>query len=80
MRTNSLTLNADDYPELARLYPGQEVIIKCEASLRMKHLENTEEYVELNINKVDIEEKQKMSVQEILLSSIAKGNSQNTVV
>jgi len=78
MRTNSLILSATDYPELARLYPGQEVTIKCEGSLRMKHLENTEEYIELNIDKCEVEDKQRMTVQDILLKSLAS-QQQNVV-
>lgn len=72
MKTNSLTLNSNDYPELARLYPGQDVELKIKGSLRMKHLENTEEYVELNVDQVSIIEKEKMSVQDILLQSLNK--------
>lgn len=72
MKTDSLMLNSNDYPELARLYPGQEVELKVKASLRMKHLENTEEYVELNVHGVTVIEKEKMSVQDIMLQSLAK--------
>jgi hypothetical protein len=76
MKTNSLVLSAMDYPELARLYPGQEVELEVKATLRMKHLENTEEYVELNVVEVEVEEKERMSVQEILLAQIASGTQQ----
>lgn len=72
MKTNSLTLNSNDYPELARLYPGQEVELRIKGSLRMKHLENTEEYVELNIDQVQVTEKEKMSVQDIMMMSLNK--------
>jgi len=78
MKTNSLTLNSNDYPELARLYPGQEVELKITGSLRMKHLENTEEYVELNVDQVTIVEKQRMSVQDILLQGL-EGRQQTAV-
>ena len=78
MKTNSLVLSAMDYPELARLYPGQEVELKLECTLRMKHLENTEEYVELNVVEVEIEEKERMSVQDILMQQIASGVNQQT--
>ena len=76
MKTNSLVLSAMDYPELARLYPGQEVKLNLECTLRMKHLENTEEYIELNVVEVEVEEKERMSVQEILLAQIASGTQQ----
>ena len=77
MKTNSLILSATDYPELSRLYPGQEVHLKLDCSLRMKHLENTEEYIELNVAEVEVEETERMSVQEILLSHIASGVNQS---
>ena len=76
MKTNSLVLSSMEHPELARLYPGQEVELKLECTLRMKHLENTEEYIELNVVEVEVEEKEKMSVQEILLAQIASGTQQ----
>jgi hypothetical protein len=78
MKTNSLTLNSNDYPELARLYPGQEVELKIKGNLRMKHLENTEEYVELNVEQVSIVEKERMSVQDILLKGL-EGRQQTAV-
>lgn len=80
MKTNSLTLSADEYPEIARLYPGQEVELEIKCTLRMLHQENTEIYSELNVVGVEVKEKEKMSVQEILLASIAKGSQQQTTV
>ena len=80
MKSDSLTLNSNDYPELATLHPGQEAKLMIEVSVRMKHLENTEEYVELNVHKVEVMEKEKMSVQDILMASMQKNPSQQTVV
>ena len=80
MKSDSLTLNSNDYPELSSLHPGQEAKLMIEVSVRMKHLENTEEYVELNVHKVEVMEKEKMSVQDILMASMQKNPSQQTVV
>ena len=80
MKSDSLTLKSDEYPELASLHPGQEAKLCIEVSVRMKHLENTEEYVELNVNSVEVMEKEKMSVQDILMASMMKNPGQQTVV
>ena len=76
MKTHSLVLPASEFPELARLYPGQEVHLNIGCSLRMKHLENTEEYVELNVAEVEVEEKERMSVQDILMQQLVSGVNQ----
>lgn len=79
MKTNSLILSATDYPEIARLYPGQEIELEIKCTLRMLHQENTEVYSELNVVEVEVKEKERMSVQEIMLSHLASAQQQTTV-
>lgn len=68
---NPLTFSLSDYPNLAKLINGQDVVLKMKVRAGTKTLTGQGEYITLQPESIDMEESERrMNPTEVLLASI----------